>query len=39
VFTSSNGYSGWGTGVSTMGATSHTAPVSGRAFFQVVAVN
>lgn len=39
VFTSTDGYSGWGTGVSTMGATSHTAPVSGRAFFQVVAVN
>jgi len=39
VYTSINGYDGWDAGVSTAGATSHVATVSGRAFFQVVAVN
>ncbi len=39
VYTAMDGYSGWDAGVSTMGAISHTAAVSGRAFFQVVAVN
>ncbi|MFA7330692.1 MAG: lamin tail domain-containing protein [Candidatus Delongbacteria bacterium] len=39
VYTSTDGYSGWDAGVATAGATSHTATVTGRAFFKVVATN
>ncbi len=39
VYTAMDGYSGWDVGASTLGATSHTTTVTGRAFFKVVAVN
>ena len=40
VFTSTtSGYSGWDAGVSTGGATTHSASATGRAWYQVVAVN